>query len=235
MPPQRPLNILQVCDHLGWEGSRMHGVKRLFAWMIPRFDRTRFNVSLVSLRKRDLSEETLDALGIDIEYLHRSKFDPATLTALLKIIDRKQIDILHLHGYGATTFGRLAGAMRGLPTILHEHANLTDTPWFQKVADTALEPSTDIAIAVSQSTAGWLIDARRIPPAKVKVVYLGVPLEEFSRARSQDDIQAARAELDIARDEVAIGTVTRLHESKGNSYLVEAARRVLNDRPNARF
>ena len=72
--------------------------------MPPRFD-----VSLVSLRKKDLSEETLDALGIDITYLHKSKFDPATLTALLKIIDRKQIDILHLHGYGATTFGRIAG------------------------------------------------------------------------------------------------------------------------------
>src|SRR6188474_3991216 len=107
-PAQRRLNILQVCDHLGWEGSRMHGVKRLFAWMIPRFDASRFEVSLVSLRKKDLSEETLDALGIDITYLHKSKFDPATLTALLKIIDHKKIDVLHLHGYGATTFGRMA-------------------------------------------------------------------------------------------------------------------------------
>ena len=90
----------------------MHGVKRLFSWMIPRFDPARYNVSLVSLRKKDLSEETLESLGIDITYLHRSKFDPATLTALLKVIDRQQIDILHLHGYGATTFGRMAGAMR---------------------------------------------------------------------------------------------------------------------------
>ena len=106
--PERKLNVLQVCDHLGWEGSRMHGVKRLFGWMIPRFDPARYNVSLVSLRKKDLSEETLDALGIDITYLHRSKFDPATLPALLKVIDRQRIDILHLHGYGATTFGRMA-------------------------------------------------------------------------------------------------------------------------------
>ncbi len=146
------LNVLQVCDHLGWEGSRMHGVKRLFSWMIPRFDAARYNVSLVSLRRKDLSEETLESFGVDITYLHKSKFDPATLTALLKVIERKQIDILHLHGYGATTFGRLAGAMRRLPTILHEHANLTDTPWFQKVADASLEPVTDIALAVSQST-----------------------------------------------------------------------------------
>jgi glycosyltransferase involved in cell wall biosynthesis len=229
------LNVLQVCDHLGWEGSRMHGVKRLFAWMIPRFDPERYQVSLVSLRKKDLSEETLESFGVDITYLHKSRFDPATLPALLKVIDRKQIDILHLHGYGATTFGRMAGAMRRLPTILHEHANLTDTPWFQKVADSILEPYTDIALAVSQSTADFVVNARRIPARKVKVVYLGVPLEEFSRERTDEEIRAARAELGIAPGDFAIGTVTRLHESKGNSFLVEAARRVLDERPFARF
>lgn len=233
--PGRKLNVLQVCDHLGWEGSRMHGVKRLFAWMIPRFDSARFNVSLVSLRKKDLSEETLESFGVDITYLHKSKFDPATLPALLKVIDRKQIDILHLHGYGATTFGRMAGAMRRIPAILHEHANLTDTPWFQKVADRLLEPSTDIAIAVSQSTADFVINARQIPAEKVKVVYLGVPLEEFSRSRSREEIASARAELGIAPGDFVAGTVTRLHDSKGNSYLVEAARIVLNERPSAKF
>ncbi|HEX5475568.1 MAG TPA: glycosyltransferase [Vicinamibacterales bacterium] len=234
-PGAPPLNVLQVCDHLGWEGSRMHGVKRLFAWMIPRFDPARYRVSLVSLRRKDLSEETLDALGIDITYLHKSKFDPATLTALLKVIDRQRVDVLHLHGYGATTFGRIAGLMRGIPTIVHEHANLTDTPWFQKVADRLLAPATDLAIAVSKSTAEFLIGPRRMPPERVKVVYLGVPLEEFSQVRSPAEIEAARAELGIAPGEVAVGTVTRLHESKGNRYLVEAARQVLNDRPRARF
>jgi glycosyltransferase involved in cell wall biosynthesis len=235
LEPGRKLNILQVCDHLGWEGSRMHGVKRLFAWMIPRFDPERFNVSLVSLRKKDLSEETLESFGIDITYLHKSRFDPATLPALLKVVDRKQIDVLHLHGYGATTFGRLAGWMRRIPTILHEHANLTDTPWFQKAADRLLVPATDIAIAVSRSTADFVMKARQMPPDKVKVVYLGVPLEEFSRPRNAAEIAAAREELGIGPGEYAAGTVTRLHDSKGNSFLVEAARLVLNDRPFARF
>jgi glycosyltransferase involved in cell wall biosynthesis len=231
----RPLNILQVCDHLGWEGSRMHGVKRLFAWMIPRFDRDRFRVSLASLRKKDLSEETLDALGVDITYLERSKFDPRTLPALLRIVDEKQIDVLHLHGYGATTFGRAVGALRRIPTIVHEHANLTDTPWYQKVADWCLEPATDIALAVSRSTADFVINAREIPTTKVKVVYLGVPLEEFSRERAADEIAAARRDLGIQAQELAVGTVTRLHESKGNSYLVEAAAQVVRERPSARF
>jgi glycosyltransferase involved in cell wall biosynthesis len=232
---QRKLNILQVCDHLGWEGSRMHGVKRLFAWMIPRFDPARYRVSLVSLRRKDLSEETLESMGIDITYLGKSKFDPTTLPALLRVMRDKRTDILHLHGYGATTFGRIAAGIRGIPAIVHEHANLTDTPWFQKVADAALVRETDIAIAVSQSTADFLIKARRLPPDKVKVVYLGVPLEEFSRPRSDAEVAQARAELGIGGGEFVIGCVTRLHESKGNSFLVDAARLVLDRRPDARF
>jgi glycosyltransferase involved in cell wall biosynthesis len=213
----------------------MHGVKRLFAWMIPRFDKARYNVSLVSLRKKDLSEETLESFGVDITYLQKSKFDPSTLLALLKVIDRKKIDVLHLHGYGATTFGRMAGAMRRLPTIVHEHANLTDTPWFQKMADAWLEPSTDIAIAVSKSTADFLVKARQLPVDKVKTVYLGVPLDEFSRPRAAAEVAAARRDLGIGPTDFAVGTVTRLHDSKGNSFLIDAAALVLKQRPAARF
>jgi glycosyltransferase involved in cell wall biosynthesis len=213
----------------------MHGVKRLFAWMIPRFNPDRFNVSLVSLRRKDLSEETLESMGIDITYLHKSKFDPSTLPALLKVIRRKKIDILHLHGYGATTFGRIAAGMRGIPAILHEHANLTDTPWFQKVADAVLEAETDLALAVSQSTADFVIRKRQFPPDKVKVVYLGVPMEEFSRRRTPSEIADARVELGVKPEEFLLGSVTRLHESKGNSYLVDAARLVVDQRANAKF
>ena len=191
----RKLNVLHVCDHLGWKDTRMHGVKRLFAWMIPRFDAERFNVSLVSLRSQDLSDQRLESFGIDITYLGKSKFDPTTLGALLRIIDRKQIDVLHLHGYGATTFGRIAAMRRGLPVVLHEHANLTDTPVYMKLPDVLLEPLTDIAIAVSQSTADFVIGARKIPASKVKIVYLGVPLEEFSRQRSDEEIRQARDEV----------------------------------------
>ena len=150
-------------------------------------------------------------------------------------LDRKKIDILHLHGYGATTFGRMAAALRGIPAILHEHANLTDTPWFQKIADRFLERYTDIAIAVSKSTAEFVINARLVQPEKVKVVYLGAPHDEFSRPRTPDEISTARRELGIGPAEFCAGTITRLHDSKGNSYLVDAAAQVVQQRPHARF
>ncbi len=212
----------------------MHGVKRLFAWMIPRFDATRFNVSLVSLRRKDLSEDTLEQFGVDVSYLGRHKFDPRTYGHLRRLLEAKRADVVHLHGYGATTFGRLCAWRLGLPAILHEHANHTDTPWFQKVADWALAGQTDLAIAVSASTAEFTTRARLIPAARTKVVYLGSPLDEFARPRSPAEIAAARAAMGIAAETIAVGTVTRLMPSKGNQYLVEAVPEIVRRQPRAR-
>ncbi len=231
----RKLNIVHVCDHLGWAGSRMHGVKRLFAWMMPRFDRTRFTASLVSLRGKDLSEDTLEQLGIDVTYLGRHKFDPATFTHLLKVLRDKQADVVHLHGYGATTFGRMCAAWLGIPAVLHEHANHTTTPWFQQVADRALARYTDIAIGVSASTAEFTTRARLVPAERTHVVYLGAPLDEFAKPRSGEEVAAARRQLGVPDDAVAVGAVTRLMPSKGNEFLVAAAPAVLAAHPRVRF
>ena len=213
----------------------MHGVKRLFAWMIPRFDKSRFNVSLISLRKKDLSADTLEEFGIDVTYMARHKFDPATFPALLKVLREKKADIVHLHGYGATTFGRMCAWRMGIPAILHEHANHGDTPWFQKIADRLLAPHTDLAIAVSESTGEFTTRARLMPAERTKVVYLGAPLDEFARPRSETEIAAARQALGIAPGTFAIGTITRLMPSKGNQYLVEAAPKILAKHPKVRF
>ena len=228
------LNIVHICDHLGWAGSRMHGVKRLFAWMIPRFDSSRYNVSLISLRRKDLSEDTLEQYGIDVTYLGRHKFDPRTYPALLKVLEKKRADLVHMHGYGATTFGRLCARQLKIPSVLHEHANHTNTPWFQKIADRMLAPHTDLAIAVSESTAEFTIRARLMPAERTKVVYLGSPLDEFAQSRPAAEVAAARASLGIADDTIAVGTVTRLMPSKGNQYLVEAVPEIVRRQPRAR-
>ena len=233
--PLPPINVLQICDHLGWEGSRMHGVKRLFSWMIPRFDRSRFRVSLLSLRKRDLSEETLDRLGFPVYYLEKSRFDPTTLPALVRLLKRLEIDVIQTHGYGATAFGRAAAVLLRMPNVLHEHANLTDTPWFQKIPDKLFDPVTDLAIAVSESTRRFCIEARKLSPRRVKLVYLGAPLEEFQPWSAERE-QEARRTFGLNQPGLrVVGTVTRLHESKGNRFFLDAAALLARDRPELRF
>ena len=158
-----------------------------------------------------------------------------TLPALMAELDRRGADLVHMHGYGATTFGRLAAVRRDIPTVLHEHANLTDTPWFQKIADRLLEPYTDLAIAVSRSTADFVVNARLIPEQRTRVVYLGAPVEEFSGPRTPEQRQDARKQLGLPVDQPVVGTVTRLMPSKGNQYFVAAAHLILEKHPDTYF
>ena len=216
----------------------MHGVKRLFSWMIPRFDTSRFRVSLLSLRRRDLSEETLEQFGFPVYYLEKSKFDPTTLPAMVRLLKRLEIDVIQTHGYGATTFGRAAALLLRMPNVLHEHANLTDTPWFQKIPDKLFDPVTDLAIAVSNSTRQFCIEARKLSPQRVKLVYLGAPLDEFRPWGKERQPEARRSfgVPGLTEEGIRIvGTVTRLMESKGNSFFVDAAAVLARERPELRF
>ena len=234
--PGTRLNVVHICDHLGWEGSRMHGVKRLFAWMIPRFDKSRFNVSLISLRKKDLSADTLEEFGIDVTYLARHKFDPATFPGAAEGAAREAAPTSCT--CTATARRRSAGCARGGWAF---RRSCTSTPitatrrGSRRSPIALLAPHTDLAIAVSESTGEFTTRARLMPAERTKVVYLGAPLDEFARPRSADEIAAARQALGIAPGTIAIGTITRLMPSKGNQYLIEAAPKILAKHPDARF
>ena len=197
----------------------MHGVKRLFAWMIPRFDRVALQrLARSACARRTCPTTRSEQFGIDVTYMARHKFDPATSPALLKVLRRQAGR--RACTCTATARPRSAGCARGgwgFRAILHEHANHGDTPWFQKVADTLLAPHTDLAIAVSESTAEFTTRARLMPAERTKVVYLGAPLDEFARAAQRRRRLPPRgASLGIAPGTIAVGTVTRLMPSKGN-------------------
>lgn len=229
------INVMHICDHLGWEGSRMHGVKRLFTYIFPRHDTERFNLSLVSLRRRDLSEERLEDYGINIYYLGKHKFNPRTYWALKKLVKKENAHILHMHGYGATTFGRLVGWFNRRATILHEHANLTGMyPGYLAPVDKILAKHTDLAMAVGQSTMDFTLKYRHTVPERTKLVYLGAPMEEFY-PRSTEEIAENRKIFGVPDGHFVVGTVTRLHPNKGNQYLVAAAKIILEKYPNTIF
>ena len=210
----------------------MHGVKRLFTYIFPRHNTERFNLSLVSLRKKDLSKERLEDYGINIYYLERHKFDPRTYWDLKKVVLKENAHILHMHGYGATTFGRFVGWLNKRANILHEHANLTDTPWFQKIPDSFLDKKTDVNLAVGESTKEFAINARKCNPDRTRLVYLGAPMEDFY-PRKADEIAENKRKLGLPKDAAIVGTVTRLHENKGNKYLIAAMPKILEKVPNA--
>ena len=146
------VQVLHVCDKFGVKGSSIHGVSRLFSWWFPRYDGERFSVSLCGLKAPEPASELLQRQGIDVHHLCRGRFDPRIVSDLVELGRKRGAGILHVHGYAAADFGRLAARRLGAKLVLHEHFADPALPAYQALADRLLARWTDRAIAVSGST-----------------------------------------------------------------------------------
>jgi glycosyltransferase involved in cell wall biosynthesis len=217
----RRIRVLHIADKFGKDGASVHGVTRLFSWWFPRFDATRFTARLVGLRNADAATENLVRQGIEVQSLGKGKFDPSTLTALMGVIRSERPHVLHLHGYGACNFGRLAARLAGLPAIVHEHFVDPAIPGYQRGVDSALAPWTDIGIAVSASVKQFMVKQRGLAESRVRVVYNGAPLAEFSPMEPAA-ASAERRRWNIPADSPLLLSVGRLDEQKGYRYFLDA-------------
>jgi len=229
-----PTTVLHVCDKFGVSGSSIHGVSRLFAWWFPRYDRKRYMPLLAGLKKEDDASRALRSAGVDVRMLGRTAFDPRLILDLRHEIRRTGARLLHVHGYAASNFGRIAARLEGIPLVLHEHFADPAMPSYQRIPDFALRGLTSRAVAVSRSTAEFLVRDRYVPRDKVDVIFNGAPLDEFA-PQPKEAGDRVRAQLGIAPGAPVISTIGRLNAQKGHATLIGAAARVVARVPDARF
>jgi glycosyltransferase involved in cell wall biosynthesis len=227
-------NVLHVVDKLTLGGSTLHGVTRLLSWWLPEFNKKKFNVMICTLRERNEEETYLSEKGIKVFGLGRSKFDPITILDLISIVKRENINLLHLHGYGATTFGRICSSWTSVPCIVHEHMIDKHIPIYQRLADFLLKGVTTQGIAVSKSVKNFLIKYRAIPKERIQVIYNGVPLQDFLNSQPKN-ISFWHTHFDIPEHYKLVTIVGRLHEIKGHRFFLEAARVVLSEYSEVKF
>ncbi len=229
-----PVRVLHVCDKFGVKGSSIHGVSRLFAWWFPRYDRARFEVSLCGLKAPEPASQHLSEQGVPVLHLNRGRFDPRVVLDLVRLGRRLGARILHVHGYAAADFGRLAARLLGAGLVLHEHFADPRMPVYQGWADRALAGLTQRAIAVSASTREFLVRARHVPRERVRLIWNGAPLEEFA-PQPRAAALAMRRALGLSDDDLVIGCVGRLSEQKGHRYLLDALPSVCAAEPRTRL
>jgi glycosyltransferase involved in cell wall biosynthesis len=213
--------VLHVCDKFGIAGATVHGITRLLSWWFPRFDRAAYDCRLIGLRQHDSSAQFLIDRGVPVDCLGKGRFDPSTLTALVRLIRRGRFDLLHLHGYGASDFGRLAGLLTGVPAIVHEHFVDPAMPAYQGLADRLLAGSTRLGIGVSDSVVDFMARQRHMPRERLRMVPNGAPIGDF-RPVDEATAAAARSRWGIRADAPVLGAIGRLNEQKGLTYLVAA-------------
>ena len=232
------VKVLHVIDKLTLGGSTLHGGAQVLAMCVPRFNKDQFNVQVCVLRERDAAGQYLEKLGIPMFYFGRNKFDPLLLTDLALLVKKERFQILHLHGYGASTLGRLIGLTFNIPTIVHEHMYDSNIPTYQRWLDKLLSSVTSAGIAVSESVQDFLVSLRYLDPQLIAVIYNGVPLDIYNEQKqtsNKETNENVRDVLNIPASHKLVSIVGRLHPIKGHEYFMKAAQEVLRTRANVTF
>jgi glycosyltransferase involved in cell wall biosynthesis len=230
-----PINVLWVIDHVCYDGS-LHGGGRLYWNVVPRFDSNRFRIVPCMLRASDTVREVFANSPVPIKILDKGKFDPTTLWSFVRLIREENIHVMHLHCYGASTFGRLASLITGVPAIIHDY----DTevyfpyPWYLRVADRLLAPATASAIAASPLVRDFLMRKRKIGRERIRTMFHAVPSEKYAPV-SRERVQAIKGLLGVKGRTRIVGTVTKLGPQRGNEYLLTVAAAALKVVPDLLF
>jgi glycosyltransferase involved in cell wall biosynthesis len=229
------INVLWVIDHVCYDGS-LHGGGRLYWNVLPRFDDERFRIVPCMLRASEMIRDIFAKSSVPVRILDKGKFNPTTLWTFLRLIKEENIHVMHLHCYGASTFGRLAGLLTSVPCIIHDY----DTevyfpyPWYLGLADRLLAPRTRAAIAASPMVRDFLVRKRKIHDGRIQTMLHAVPLRQYLPV-PRSSILKVRERFGAGGTTKIIGTVTKLGPQRGNEYLLQAAGEVLKIFPDALF
>jgi glycosyltransferase involved in cell wall biosynthesis len=230
-----PINVLWIIDHVCYDGS-LHGGGRLYWNVVPRFDSNRFRIVPCMLRAGETIREVFAHSPVPVKVLDKGRFDPTTLWTFLRLIREENIHVMHLHCYGASTFGRLASLITGVPAIIHDY----DTevyfpyPWYLRAADRLLAPTTPSAIAASPMVRDFLMRKRKIGRERIRMMFHAVPAEKYAPV-SRERVQAIKGLLAINGRTKIVGTLTKLGTQRGNEYMLAAAAAALKVFPELLF
>ena len=227
--PKKPLRVLWLSDKLGY-GDRLHGGGRYYLMVVPALRAAGVDVIPAVLRSTNGLTGQFEAHDIALRQFRRGRFDPRTLWSLVRMIRRERVTVLHLHGYGAALFGRLAGWLTRTPAIVHQHDSSARAPWYGRLLDRGLSPLTSRAIAVSDAVKTFCIHERGFAPERVTVLPNGV---QPVTPPTAEELAQWRQALRVPARARLVGSLTRFYPVKGVSYLLEAMPQVVQAIPEA--
>lgn len=226
--------VLLLVDKFDYHGSALNGPSRYFSWLAEHLDRKRFRPVVCALREKGASDVLFRERGIDVRYLEMGRFDPRTLLRLTRLIREEGVDLLHLTGYGAMGFGRIASLMTGVPAILHEHWVDPDLHPLHALAERILSLLPARAIAISEYAAEFLQEKKGISDADIALIRNGIPVSEFRSPPAGAGVEKRR-EFGIDADAPVVGVVGMFHYNKGHRYFLEAAALLKDSHPDVVF
>ncbi len=199
------------------------------------------DLRVLCYRERGDRAGDLERAGVPVDVVPMgSKWAPWNVGRYVAYFRTHRPHVVHTHEYTANTLMIHAAWRAGVPVrVRHLHSM---APWgwagpvrtrLRVAADRRAARRARVTLAVSEAVRQVFLGGTGLPPASCRVLYNGVDLSRFEGAGEAGG--RFRAELGIPGDAPVAGVLGRLARGKGHGRFLEAARRVAEREPRARF
>lgn len=205
-------------------GGEVGGAEQHVLALLQGLDRARFSPHLVCLTNGPFADLACAANIPTQTFPMHFPLDLSPLPKLVHWTRQKGIDLIHTHGSRANLLGRLGGKWLGLPCLTTVHSSLAHdylSPWSARLAlglDRLTLSLTSGIITVSDYLAqevAWR------GGHNIETIYNGrSPFVLNDPAHSR---RRFRQQWGIPTDAFVLGTIGRLHPTKGHTYMIKAA------------
>jgi L-malate glycosyltransferase len=226
---RRAARIAYVIGELGTGGAEL----QLFQ-LLRHLDRSRFEPSVFVLSTGGFWVEPIQRLGIPVaDFARRRTADVSRLRHLRSALRALAPDILQTIRWAGNSYGRLAAAGLGIPTIIaSERVLVLERAAWQVRLERVLDRMTDAHLVNCAAIADGLVARERIPRAKIRVIPNGIDARAVSWTH---DHRAARIAAGLAPDRAIVAQVGRLTTQKDYPTFLRAAARIAHVRPDVDF
>jgi len=170
------------------------------------------------------------ALGIEaVSFSLRRPVDLRCLAALVRVLHRQEIDVVHSHDFTMAVYGGASAALSRARHVITMHGNrYFAARWRRRVALRWACRRSQGVVAVSEATQRELASTLRLPADAVSVIRNGVALQS-------GDPTALRNELRLEPHELLIVAIGNVMAVKGHIVLLRALSGLQARRPDLRW
>jgi len=166
--------------------------------------------------------------------------DAIAYREIKRVLKDYRPDVVHTHSAKAGILGRAAAHALRVPAIVHGvhgapfHDYQSRLAWrFARDCERWAAKRCHAMISVADAMTDLMVKAGVAPREKFTTIYSGMEVEPFLAAPAERE--RVRQELGYVPDDIVIGKIARLFHLKGHEYVIQAARRVVDQVPSAKF
>ncbi|AFM43451.1 glycosyltransferase [Desulfosporosinus acidiphilus SJ4] len=212
-------------------GGEIGGAEQHVLTLLQNLDPSQFRPSLICLTQGPFAELAEPIIPTQ-SFIMRNPLDLSLLPSLMHYLRQQGIDLIHTHGSRANFLGRISAKLLKLPNVTTVHSSLAHdylSPWSARLAiglDRLTLPMTSKIITVSHYLS---MEVSSRGGKHLTTIYNGqspLPFIDSSAMRVQ-----FREQWGIPKDAFVLGTIGRLHPTKGHVFLCRAASQLVQRFP----